>query len=238
MMDLTDLQLVTETIPNGLVTARVIGLVLVEVADQQTIVLLSNATDLHQTVGQPREEMTAEMTAETSEEMMLIPTSHLQVPEPEADRLQVATADVRAAQSTEVEMTPTHQQDAYHHEGTTAQGLHRGAGQDRRTIHAPAVHPRSALETSLLDARPLSEKDSLHQIAGTIDHARLHEEHIHHQEILEEEATDRDLEVPLAEIHTQMIIGGEGHHHLERQDQSLSLLRDDRHLPFIPTELA
>jgi hypothetical protein len=79
---------VIETTLNGLVEGRATGLTVALVVVDWPTVLLSNAIDLHQTVGLPIEEMTAA----TREETKWIPTFHLQVLEPieiEVDHLEV-----------------------------------------------------------------------------------------------------------------------------------------------------
>ena len=85
----------TGTTLSGLVEGRATGQVVAVVAGWPTV-LLSNASDLHQTAGLRTEEMTAEIHGE----MMLILTFHLRVLEPteiEVDQLE-ATADGHALQ--------------------------------------------------------------------------------------------------------------------------------------------
>lgn len=225
---------VTEKTRNGLVAEKVTDLVLVKVVEPQTTVLLSNAIDLHQIHGQQKEEMIVEMFGET----MLIPMCHQQALEFEAGLLLEGIADARAVRSTEVEMITMHLQDDFHHEELNAQGPHQGADRDHPTIAVSEVHLQSEPAITPLDARRPNERGLHHQIVGMTDHVRLHGDHTHRQEILEEEATDLDRGVHRAEAHTQMTIGGEDHRHLEHQDQNLPPLQDGLHHQFIQIELA
>lgn len=180
------------------------------------------------------EESLEETIEEKTEEKRLTHTSHLLVPELDLAVARLATDDVPELLLLEIGETCFQAVHDHHLAGSlleeTTELAHRQDGDHAHPMDVVELPIPSGRETTHQTRETLSVKELLHQIAATIGHGLLPDEHTHLLAMREEAATDHDL-VHLQESQpTKMTIGD---HDLHLHGQTPAIRHADRHRPSI-----